>query len=161
MNNLVNDVRRRLDGFSFSDTVFKSDSSFSNSEINLFSEKDRKNIWVPNGLPFLGEFDVYLKVYKNKSFQGFFRLEVYPWNEINLHIAFPTSNSFKSRYYLKTTFFFLSLLNDLLPEFKIYCLVDLENRNVLKYVCFFNFERIGTENELIRYKFHKIKIREI
>jgi hypothetical protein len=161
MNNLVNNVRRHLDGFSFSDTVFKSDSNFLDSEVSLYSKEDRNNIWSPNGLPYLGEFDVYLKVYKNDSFQGFFRLEVYPWNEINLHIAFPTSNSFKSRYYLKTTFFFLSLLNDLLSQYKIYCLVDLQNRNVMRYMSFFNFERIGIENELIRYKFHRLKIREI
>jgi len=157
MNNIKDHVQKHLDGFSFSDTVFKCDSIFLESEVNLFSKIDRNKIWSPDGFPFLGEFDLYLKIYKNDTFQGFFRLEVYPWNEINLHVAFPTSNSFKSRYYLKTTSFFLFLLNDLESDYNIYCLVDLENRNVMRYMRFFDFECIETEKDLARYKFHKLK----
>lgn len=161
MNNTIDNVRKHLDGFYFSSTVFKSESFFLDSEVNLFIKSDRKNIWSPDGLPFLGEFDLYLKVYKNDSFQGFFRLEVFPWQEINLHVAFPTSNSFKSRYYLKTTSIFLSLLNDLITDYNIYCLVNSENRNVMRYMSFFGFERLGVENGLIRFKFHKIEIKTL
>lgn len=157
MNNNKDHVRERLDGFSFSDTVFKCNSNFLESEVNLFSEIDRNKIWSPDGFPFLGEFDLYLKIYKNETFQGFFRLEIYPWNEINLHVAFPTSNSFKSRYYLKTTSFFLFLLNDFESDYNICCLVDIENRNVMRYMQFFNFEYVGIEKNLIRYKFHRLK----
>jgi hypothetical protein len=156
MNNIKH-VQCHLDGFSFSDTFFRCESTFLESEVNLFSKTDRENIWAPDGIPFKGEFDVYLKVFKNNIFQGFFRLEIFPWNEINLHISFPSSNSFKSRYFLQTTSYFLSLLNDLVLKYNIYCIVDSDNRNVVRYMNYFEFKRIGDETELVRYKFENLK----
>jgi hypothetical protein len=157
MKNSIEKIRIGLHGFSFADTVFISAPTFLDSEVNIFSKDDRKRIWVPDGIPFLGEFDLYLKVYRKYLFQGFFRLEIYPWNEINLHIAFPTSNSFKSRYYLRATSHFLSLLNELEPYYDICCLVDPQNRNVTKYMKFFGFQAIAQENSLIRFKFRQIQ----
>lgn len=161
MNDSKELFRNHLDGFSFLNTSFKIDSFFSESEVNIFSKLDRIKIWSPDGLPFCGEFDLYLKVYNNDTFQGFFRLEIFPWNEINLHVAFPTSNSFKSRYYLRTTNIFLSLFNDFVSVFNIYCLVNLENRNILSYMIYFGFERLGIEDDLIRFKFRKIEIKKL
>jgi hypothetical protein len=161
MSNSKEIFRNHLDGFSFLNTSFNIDSFFSESEVNIFSILDLKKIWSPDGLPFCGEFDLYLKVYNNDTFQGFFRLEIFPWNETNLHVAFPTSNSFKSRYYLRTTYVFLSLLNDFVSVFNIYCLVNIENKNVLSYMNFFGFERLGIEDDLIRFKFRKIEIKKL
>lgn len=159
MNKSKEFIRDYLDGFSFLNTRFRVDSFFSESETNIFSNLDRKKIWSPDGLPFCGDFDLYVKVYHNDIFQGFFRLEIFPWNEINLHIAFSTSNSFKSRYYLKTTCFFLSLLNVFILDFDIYCFVDSDNKNVLSYMRFFGFEYLGIENCLIRFKFNKVEMK--
>jgi len=161
MSNSKEIFRNHLNGFSFFNSTFKIDSSFSESEINIFSKIDLEKIWVPDGSPFCGEFDLYLKVYNNDTFKGFFRLEIFPWNEINLHVAFPTANSLKSRYYLRATYLFLSLLNDFVSFFNIYCLVDLQNKNVISYMRFFGFERLGIENDLIRFKFHKIEIKNL
>ena len=161
MSNSQEIFRNHLDGFSFLNTTFKIDSFFSESEVNIFSKHDRVKIWSPDGSPFCGELDLYLKVYNNDTFQGFFRLEIFPWNEINLHVAFPTSNSLKSRYYLRATYIFLSLLNDFVSEFNIYCLVNLTNKNVISYMRYFGFERIGIEDDLIRFKFRKIEIKHL
>jgi hypothetical protein len=151
--------RNHLDGFSFLNSTFKIDSLFSESEVNIFSKPDREKIWSPDGSPFCGEFDLYLKVYNNDIFQGFFRLEIFPWDEINLHVAFPTSNSLKSRYYLRATYFFLLMLNDFASVFNIYCLVNLENKNIISYMRYFDFERLGIEDDLIRFKFRRIEIK--
>lgn len=106
---------------------------------------------------FLGEFDVYVKVFNKGSFQGFFRLEIFPWYEIHLHIAFPTCNSFKSRYFLKTTAFFLKLLLELVSDFNIYCLVNEQNKNIMKYMAFFGFIPIVQENGLLRFKYGELE----
>ena len=153
--------RNHFDNFSHLNTTFKIACSFSELEVSIFSSPDRKKIWSPDGLPFYGEFDLYLKVYNKNIFQGFFRIEIFPWNEINLHIAFPTSHSFKSRYYLRTTYAFLSLFNDFISVFNIFCLVHPDNKNVIKYMRFFDFEYIGFEDDLIRFKFSKIKIKNL
>lgn len=155
MNKLKNKIITHLDGITFLDSSFKCENKFIVDELNNFSKIDREKIWLPNGNPFFGEFDLYVKVLKNNSFQGFFRLEIFPWKEINLHVAFPTSNSFKSRYYLKTTSFFLYILKDL--NYEIYCLVDSNNKNVMNYMRFFDFKYIGMEDNLLRFKFEDLK----
>jgi hypothetical protein len=158
MNSSIEICKKQLDGFSSLNILFRCDTNFSVSEINQFSINDRKKIWAPDGIPFSGEFDLYVKVFNNDSFQGFFRLEIFPWDEINLHIAFPTANSFKSRYYLKSTNIFLHLLNELTSLFNIYCLVDSENRNVMRYMGFFGFKNLGNSENLVRFKFEKTGI---
>jgi hypothetical protein len=154
MNNSKKKIKFHLNGITFSDTTFICENKFSSDELNKFSKIDCEKIWLPDGIPFLGEFDLYIKVFKNKSFQGFFRIEIFPWKEINLHIAFPTSNSFKSRYYLKTTSFFLFMLKDL--KYEIYCLVNNNNTNVMKYMIFFDFKFVKQENEILRFKFENL-----
>ena len=158
MNSSKEIFKKQLDGFFTRNTIFRCVNSFTASEINKFSINDRKKIWAPDGIPFSGEFDLYVKVFNQDAFQGFFRLEIFPWDEVNLHIAFPTSNSFKSRYYLRSTNVFLHLLNDLASFYSIYCLVDSENKNVMRYMCFFGFKQIGYSGDLYRYKFEKIDI---
>ena len=158
MNSSIEICKKKLDGFSIFNIMFRCDANFSVSEINQFSINDRKKIWAPDGLPFSGEFDLYVKVFNSDSFQGFFRLEIFPWDEINLHIAFPTSNSFKSRYYLRSTNIFLHLLNELASLYNIFCLVDSENRNVMRYMRFFGFKHLGYCGDLVRFKFEKTEI---
>jgi hypothetical protein len=155
MNDLREEIGFRLNGVTSADTIFKCDPNFSMEEINVYNENDRNKIWAPDGVPFLGEFDLYIKVFKNNLFQGFFRLEIFPWNEINLHIAFPTSNSFKSMYYIKTTSLFLHSLQDL--KYKIYCFVDFNDKNVLKYMYFFDFKFLGNEQDQAKFKFENLR----
>jgi hypothetical protein len=139
--------------FSNDQTLFIYENTFSSKEVDIFSFCDRLRIWEPDGIPFFGDFDIYVKVYKNQEFKGFYRIEVFPWNEINLHIAFPTSNSFISRYYLRTTGIFLQKLLPISKKYKIFCVFNSSNKNVLSYMKHFKFTKIESEENRYLYNF--------
>ena len=152
--NYSQEIREIFNGFKTNETIFLSDNQFTEKEIQIFSDKDKLSIWEPDGVPFCGDFDNYIKVFKSNEFKGFYRVEVFPWGEINLHIAFPTSESLISRYYLKTTREFLNNLIPLSKKVKIYCVFRPSNTNVLKYMTHFKFPLEKTTTELHYFKFN-------
>lgn len=143
-----------FNGLKIQQTLFMCENKFSANEVGIFSLEDRKKIWEPDGFPFCGDFDLYVKLYKENIFKGFFRIEVFPWGEINLHIAFPTSRSMISRYYLKTTSDFLKILIPISREIPIYCVFKSDNNNVIKYMEYFNFDKYNLYDNIITYKFN-------
>lgn len=148
------EIIKIFDQLTYQETVFLCDNSFTSNELEIFSIEDRLKIWEPNGEPFFGNFDLYIKVFKKNEFKGFFRIEVFPWGELNLHIAFPTSDSFISRYYLKITHEFLKSLIPLSKKLEIYCVFRTSNTNVLRYMRHFKFSVEKTTHELIYFKFN-------
>jgi hypothetical protein len=148
------EIIKIFDHLTYQQTVFSFDNSFTSDELKIFSFEDRLKIWEPDGDPFFGDFDIYLKVFKDNKFKGFYRIEVFPWGELNLHIGFPTSKSFVSRYYLTITDFFLRRLIPISKKFDIYCIFRDDNKNVLKYMAYFNFLIEEPANNQNRYKFN-------
>jgi hypothetical protein len=148
------DIKETFNGLVINETVFLCDDYFSKEEVQIYTSQDRANIWEPDGEPFCGEFDIYIKIIHKTVFKGFFRIELFSWGEIHLHIAFPTSKSLISRYYLGTTELFLKKLIPFAKMIPIYCVFRSSNKNVLDYMKYFQFEKEKSLDGLDYYKFN-------
>tara|TARA_Y100000589_G_scaffold93473_2_gene88329 strand:- start:504 stop:1049 length:546 start_codon:yes stop_codon:yes gene_type:complete len=127
---------------------------------NYFSDQDNRNQFIPDGVPFQGEFDYYFDVKKKGKFYGFYRISVLPENKLEIHCGFTCFNSFLARRYLQITEQILIDLQDIFTKHTICseCLTVHENAN--NYLSYFNFELISSKDGINSYVLNKVKFKK-
>tara|TARA_B110000285_G_C15068350_1_gene586467 strand:+ start:787 stop:1350 length:564 start_codon:yes stop_codon:yes gene_type:complete len=104
-----------------------------------FSLEDNKKQFIPEGIPFKGEFDNYFDIIKDDKFYGFYRISLLPEKVLEIHCGFVHFDSLLARRYIRITELVLKeiqlLFNDHLITSE--CSFDHQKaNNYLKHFCF-------------------------
>lgn len=125
----------------------------------FFSEADNKNQFIPDGIPFQGEFDHFFDLKKGDDFYGFYRICVLPSKSIEIHCGFTHFNSLLARRYLQITEHFLKKIIELFPKNKINSECLKSNKKANNYLLYFCFELKHYDHEINYYLLNYLRFK--